>query len=293
MARRPVGGHSEAAVEEEEADEGAVVSGSTRLVLMILSTYGASWEPRILVRTFSSESESEGGNEPGPDEDLALSDDVESASEDDEQNNEAKPYMALLQSFSESSAPKAKRRKLNDGEKESRVEEPDLAESEIEGPKDVDYAEADGGDERDGAADGISEMPLDDDEEDMSDPFDSHFANPDNASTSKKVTAVQGNRWTTKRSVTKCSRVLSMSPAGAEENPSTTAGQVTGLDSLKLKQRLRPSASSVLSGFDDAQRDLAPVLFDYKDVFYCQRTVQNSVGLRKLTCLHALNHVFK
>lgn len=197
----------------------------------------------------------------------------------------------LLQSFTESSAPKAKRRKLNDGGKESRAEEPEPEESEVEeDDRDVDRVEDDEAEE---PADEIPEAPLDDDEEDSSDPFDSHFANPDDTSTSKKINAVQGNRWTTKRSVTKRSRVVSMLPEGADESQTAAAGVIAGPDSLKLKQRLKSGAMSVLPKFDDVQRDLAPLLFNYQDVFYCQRTVQNSAALRELTCLHALNHVFK
>lgn len=240
--------------------------------------------------TSSSESGSEGGNESASDEELGLSDEVESADEDEEQGNQVKPYQMLLQSFSESSAPKAKRRKLNDGEKESQAEEPASDDSELDGERDVDQAE----DEEVGEeTEEIPEAPLDDDEEDASDPFDAHFANPDDASTSKKVTAVQGNRWTTKRSVTKRSRVVSMVPEASDESQTLAAGPIASPDSLKLKQRLKPGAASALPKFDDVQRDLAPSLFDYKDVFYCQRTVQNSAALRKLTCLHALNHVFK
>lgn len=234
-----------------------------------------------------SESGSESGSEPASDEELGLSDDVESEGEDEGQGSQVKPYMALLQSFSESSAPKAKRRKLNDGEIEPRVEQLESGESDAEEDQDQDLDEA----EEEEEADEIPEAPLDDDEEDASDPFDSHFANADDTSTSKKVAEVQGNRWTTKRSVTKRSRVVSMYPAGGDEIPA--AGAVTGVDSLKLKQRLKPGAASVLPKLDDVQRDISPMLFDYQDIFYCQRTVQNSAGLRKLTCLHALNHVFK
>src|SRR5690606_13384560 len=130
------------------------------------------------------------GSESGSVEDIDLSDDVESEGED--QETQEKPYMALLQSFSESSAPKAKRRKLNHEETEPQAEESASDESEAEEGKDLDYVEAEGEE----ATDEIPEAPLDDDEEDESDPFDSHFANADEPSTSQKVKAVQGNQWT-------------------------------------------------------------------------------------------------
>lgn len=225
---------------------------------------------------------------------MGLSDEVESADEGGEEGTQVKPWMALLQSFSESSAPKAKRRKLNDGETESRVEELEDDESgeedQDEEGTDVDYAE---GEEEQEEVDEIPEAPLDDDEEDASDPFDSHFANPDDTSTPRKVSAVQGSKWTTKRSVTKRSRVVTMLPAGDSESQSSGLAPITGPDSLKLKQRLKPGATAALPKFDEVQCDVAPNLFNYQDVFYCQRTVPNSAGLRKLTCLHALNHVFK
>lgn len=281
---------AEVAAEDKDGDEeeDAEVTGLIPLVFTMLSTYGAHLKLGLEL-TSSSESGSEGGKEPASDEELGLSDDVESADED-EQSNLVKPYHALLQGLSESSAPSAKRRKLNDGEKQSYVEEPASDEPDLEEDRDIDEAEDE---ETAETADEIPEAPLDDDEEDASDPFDLHFANPDDTSTSKKVAAVQGNRWTTKRSVTKRSRVVSMLPEGSDESQASAPESVAGPDSLKLKQRLKPGASSALPKFDDVQRDLAPMLFDYRDIFYCQRTVQNSDALRKLTCLHALNHVFK
>lgn len=273
--------------DEEDGDGDAVVLGLIPLVFMTLSRCDPSLQHATPVLIPSSDSESESGSESGSGEDLDLSDDVESDGED--QETQEKPYMALLQSFSESSAPNAKRRKLNHGETEPRAEESGSDESEAEEGKDLDYVEAEGEE----AADEIPEAPLDDDEEDASDPFDSHFANADETSTSKKVKAVQGNQWTTKRSVTKRSRVVSMHPAGSDESQVSAPGSISVPDSLKLKQRLRPGAASVLPKFDEVQRDIAPMLSNYQDIFYCQRTVQNSASLRNLTCLHALNHVFK
>lgn len=80
--------------------------------------------------------------------------------------------------------------------------------------------------------------------------------------------------------------------------PSSDAGAevpkpVEGLDGLQLKQKLKETSSRKIGEFDAVQRNLSPLLFNYNDVLFCDRTVRNSDSLRELTCLHALNHIFK
>ncbi|SPO06711.1 related to U3 small nucleolar RNA-associated protein 25 [Cephalotrichum gorgonifer] len=285
------------AVEDEgiEVEEGdVVVPGSIPLVsrIKIPGKQHISVRFRISFLIDISDSESGSGSEGFPDEDSVI---VDSESDEEDEGPTVKPYMALMQSFSETAAPKAKRRKLSHGEVATRVEESESGESDAEDDeqeeegKDLDFVEPEGEDE---AADEIPDAPSDDDdEEDPSNPFEAHFSNPDETLTSKKVAAVQGNQWATSRSVTGGSRVVSMYPSGGHETEPPAAGSITKPDSLKLKQRLRSAAATAFPKFDDVQRDLAPALFNYQDIFYCQRTVQNSQGLRTMTCLHALNHV--
>lgn len=203
-----------------------------------------------------------------------------------------KPYTALLQSFYDVAVPKTKRRKLNHQKEDERKAEEYEADHSEDEENDVDFVEPEA-DREEEVEDGIPEAIFDDDEEDMSDPFDSHFANPDEDFTSKRIKTIQGNRWVTKRSVTKRSRVASMFPEDDAGCESAATAPVTTPHAIKLKKRLQPATEALMPGFDEAQADLAPVLFNYQDIFYCQRTVENSESLRRLVCLHALNHVFK
>lgn len=203
--------------------------------------------------------------------------------------------MALLQSFNDSSAPKAKRRKLEHQESAPRTEIEDSDEEESVGSDqegedgDIDRVEEA---EEDPAA-GFDEQLEDEgsDEEDATDPFDTHFANPDQELVAKRVKAAQKGDWATKRSLVQTLRATITYPdAGASpEAPKP----VSSLDGLKLKQKLKETASSKIGNLTAAQQNLSPVLFEYRDVLHCDRTVRNSDKIRQITCLHALNHVFK
>lgn len=222
-------------------------------------------------------------------------DDIESEDDDEEQTTSSKPYMALLQSFNnESSAPNAKRRKLDNQEfAQSRQDEDS---SDEEGDEDEEDAEKDIDRAEDEPEDQVEEQIDEDDEdsedeENPSDPFDVHFAHPDDDAVAKRVNSVQKGDWATKRALLQNSRATIMCPlsdVGAE-----VPKPVDGLDGLQLKQKLKETSSRKIGEFDAVQRNLSPLLFNYNDVLFCDRTVRNSDSLRELTCLHALNHVFK
>ncbi|XP_044721356.1 utp25, u3 small nucleolar RNA-associated SSU processome protein 25 domain-containing protein [Hirsutella rhossiliensis] len=227
--------------------------------------------------------------------DDAQEEDLDSAvSEDgDDEEPPSRPYMALLQSLNESSNPKAKRRKLE------HPASPQQAPSSLshqrengddEEPEDVDKAD----EEEEPTVDPDEQPQSDSDSEDgdaSADPFDAHIAQPDKSSVAKSVQAVKDGQWTTKRALIQSLRTTLMSPGleSALEVPESVAQ----VDALKLKQKLRETASTKMSNLDASQRALMPLLFEYRDVLHCDRTVANSHGLRQLVCLHALNHAFK
>ncbi|KAI5462499.1 U3 snoRNA-associated protein 25 [Mariannaea sp. PMI_226] len=236
-----------------------------------------------------SESGSEQSSEP---EDDVMDVDSEEDDDDDEKAT-ARPYMTLLQSLNESSGPTAKRRKLDhrkssparDGDPSS----PEASGDEAEEDKDIDHAEEEPEDEDAG----VEDQPEEDseDEEDSSDPFDMHFAHPNDDLVAKAVKAVQKGEWATKRALMQSWRATIMSPnSGAvPEVPKP----ISGVDGLKLKEKLKETASRKIGSFGPVQKNLGSLLFDYRDIMHCDRTVQNSDKMRQLTCLHALNHVFR
>lgn len=224
-------------------------------------------------------------------------DDVDSEDEEEDEKATARPYMALLQSFNESSAPKAKRRKLEHQEvPDQAVNESDSDEQSSEGSdeegsvKDVDRVEEA---EEDAAAE-VDEEPEDDDsedEEELTDPFDVHFAHADEDLVAKRVKAVQASDWSTKRALMQSWRATVMYPS-SDSGPEVPK-PVTGIDGFKLKQKLKETAERKIGNLDAVHRNLSPLIFDYRDVLHCDRSARNSEQLRQLTCLHALNHVFK
>ncbi|KAK1589657.1 U3 small nucleolar RNA-associated protein 25 [Colletotrichum navitas] len=228
------------------------------------------------------------GSEMEEDSDVSMSED-----EEEEKPQNARPYMALLQGFTESSEPSAKRRKLEGGTSAVPAQaesESDEDEDEKEG-EDVDRVE----EAEDPMADLAEEEEQSDDEDDVdaSDPFDSHFTTPDEDLTAKRVKAVQKKDWTFKRTMSKVSKAVVTYPHVEDSDAPVIPSPISSLDGLKLKQKLRETASKKLATLDPLQQAIAPTIFSYSDVLYDNRNTQNSEGLRQLVCLHAVNHVFK
>ncbi|KAI3584862.1 hypothetical protein IWW34DRAFT_800800 [Fusarium oxysporum f. sp. albedinis] len=243
----------------------------------------------------NDESESSGSESGSAPEDTVM-EDIDSEDDDDEHTTSSKPYMALLQSFNnESSAPNAKRRKLDhkkptqsQTEEDSSGEESHAEDQDEDTEKDIDRSE-------DEAEEQVEEK-LDDeddseDEENPTDPFDVHFAHPNDNTVSQRVKSVQKNDWATKRALLHNMRATILYPGS--DTGSEIPKPIAGLEGLQLKQKLRETSSRKIGDFDALQRNLGPLIFNYNDVLFCDRTVQNSDSLRELACLHALNHVFK
>ncbi len=208
---------------------------------------------------------------------------VESDDDEEETEQSSRPYMALLQSFQESSAPKAKRRKLDHG---TLSEEESDEEDEGGKAQDADLVEDEEEEEEEVLQAGENEDDSED-EEGSSDPFDVHFAHPDEAISAKAVNAAKSDEWTTARKMLGPLRATVQS-AGSDSTFSTH-----DIKNVKLKQKLQETFGKTLSGLDEAQKHVASLMFDYQDVLYCGRDVDNADTMRRLMCSHALNHIFK
>lgn len=221
--------------------------------------------------------------------------------DDDEQQATARPYMALMQKFHDSrasSAPSAKRRKITHAELSSRSPSPAEEQSEDEGEEeeeeepDTKREDIDEADEEDEETGGVEDAAEDsDDEIDAADPFDAHFANPDQNITAPAVAAAKKGEWSTSRAVIQPWRAVVVSPSTSNAEPMPQP--ISGLGGLKLKQKLRETAKEKMGNLDAVQRTFAPLLFSYKDILHCDRSVENSHKMRQTVCLHALNHIFK
>lgn len=197
--------------------------------------------------------------------------------------------MALLQSFQQDSEPSAKRRKTHHGasqEGQTTKAEADESSDEDE-DKDVDHVDEpeDAGQDVD-----VMEQVDSDDEEDEADPFETHFAHPNDKVVATHVAALKKADWVTKKALIASGRATSMFPSSATSNE--LSKPLDSLDDLHLKHKLKETAKEKLP-FNEFQKNLSPMLFNYQDLLYCDRTVKNSTQLRQLTCLHAVNHVLK
>ncbi|EFQ28322.1 hypothetical protein CGRA01v4_11967 [Colletotrichum graminicola] len=245
---------------------------------------------RVEEKESSDEDESgkEMGSEVEEDSDVSMSED-----EEEETPQNARPYMALLQGFTESSEPSAKRRKLESGTSAA------PAQAESESDEDEDEKKVEDLDRVEEAEDPMADLAEeeeqsdDEDEVDASDPFDSHFTTPDEDLTAKRVRAIQKKDWTFKRTMSKVSKAVVTYPQVEDSDAPAIPSPISSLDGLKLKQKLRETASKKLATLNPLQQAIAPTIFSYSDVLYDNRNTQNSEGLRQLVCLHAVNHVFK
>lgn len=214
------------------------------------------------------------------------SEEESSEDEEDEPQPTVRSYAALMQSFATESAPQVKRRKLTHNEEPKASE---ALEEETSKANDKDHVEeAEEGPET--AIDGLLE---DDDEEDISDPFETHFTDPDKNELSNRLEFLEKNEWVPQQAMLpKIGRALSLTPGkGSLETVSPTVAQRTG--ELKLKQKLAHIIEKQIPSFDALEKHVAPLMFNYQDILFCERDTGNAESLRRLACLHAVNHVFK
>ncbi|KAK4122331.1 DUF1253-domain-containing protein [Parathielavia appendiculata] len=223
---------------------------------------------------------------------------VNSDEEDEEDPKQsAQPYMSLMRSLVESAPHKAKRRKLD----HPQTEDKELSKLEPRPPvssedgdevenRDVDAVEEP---EEDPANAAPEDLFDEDDDLDSSDPFEVHFADPKAEELQPRLSAIQGGKWRMERIAAESTRVfLNTLDAGTSEGNPLPA-PVSGLSDLKLKKRLQEAMTTKHPKFDQVEQTIAPLLFNYQDLLYCNRTVSGSQSIRRMACLHALNHIFK
>ena len=202
------------------------------------------------------------------------SDDPESQSEDGIVG--AKPYNLLLQSLAtsnKSNQRNPKRQKLD----HTQTKEDGTILSDGEDLADEPEEEEEPEEEA---------IDVGSDNEDQSDPFESHFTNPSLTRLASISSASKGEWKDTKlpKFGLLGNAYLSI-PGGLEQ----TAGgrRIEGLKDLNLKKKL------VAEELTPLQKSLGQLVFHYVDVLYGGRTLGNAEELRKMYSLHALNHVLK
>lgn len=213
----------------------------------------------------------------------------EEAVSSDEEEVAVPSYTALMQTLSAEVGPQAKRRKLNTS-KEPKFQE--LEENNTPPAQtDVDLDEEAEEEEPENVADDILE--VEDEVEDLEDPFEAHFANPDENSLTIKLKALAEKQWSSQNTVIPKIGKVTMSIPGEKLPVHAANPKVLGPKDLKLKQKLAIAFLKDKVSFNPLEKTVADVVFNYQDMLFCGRTPRNAQDLRRLTCLHAVNHVFK
>ena len=212
----------------------------------------------------------------------AVSDASGYSDDEDVPKEVVKPYSALLQSLgTDRGEPQPKKRRVQTTEI---VLEPEIPENDVDQVEELEEVE-------DFGVDGAE--VADDLHEDY-DPFLEHFAQREDTVLSQRIIDVKNDSWATKMSGSRIEggylfKVPQCSSAALIHGSSI----VLDISDLQLKQKLQESAKKALPSLDRVTGSLASSIFNYRDVLFPQRTLINAETLRKLMCLHALNHVFK
>lgn len=194
-----------------------------------------------------------------------------------------------MQSLASEPAPQTKRRKLDHVPDVNSVQNEDV---ENLGP-DVDHV--DEAEEQQEEPDIVTDDILEEDDnmQDSSDPFEAHFAAPDDNILARRLKALELNQWTIEKvPFQKIGKAVIGLP-GKEDSTRCAPNTISGPSELKLKSKLANAMSSQNPEFNQLEKHIAPLIFNYQDILYCERSTANSDCLRRLLCLHAINHVFK
>lgn len=242
---------------------------------------------------FDSESAEEVRTQEDEDHLVDVSDVSNDSGDDGPPERNYKAYSSLLDSLGATKGldgPKRKRQKTDSGQTQyfsadtapsekvgleddvDEVLEPELSgESEMEGDDDLDEADED------------------------KDPFTKHFFDWDENALARSIEGLK--TWSNAASKPFIQKEwVTTYQNGSNEPNMPVLGSSTalrGIDHFYLKERLKGLGEQWLPPIDDIFASLASAVFNYKDVLFPQRTLENANKLREMGCLHALNHLFK
>ena len=160
---------------------------------------------------------------------------IDSDDGDDEQTTAAgQPYLSLMKSLAESAPHKSKRRKVDHGDEEEiqplnemTIPSVDVDENEDDlEAKDIDEVD----EEEEAPADADQEDNIlddDDDEADTLDPFQTHFAEPEDTIVEPRLKAVKKKSWRTERALVKSTRVLFTTPDVKDDGPAVPPKRIS------------------------------------------------------------------
>ncbi len=212
----------------------------------------------------------------------AFSEPLDHSDDEDVPKQVVKPYSALLQSLSTNRGePLPKKRKVKTTEV---CLEPEIPANDLDQVEELEEID-------DFGVDGAKDI---DDLQDDHDPFLKHFAQCEDTKLSKGIQDVKNGRWATSISDSKLEGGFLFKVPQVSASTLMPVSSITpGIDDLRLKQKLQGPAMKALPSLDKVTGSVTSSIFNYRDVLFPQRTLENAGMLRRLICLHALNHVFK
>ena len=225
------------------------------------------------------QSESEDGQ---PTEDSKISSDSDN---DGLPTAHIKPYSSLLKSLSANTQreePQRKRRKLESPEAPIANEVLEEMVDESEEPESLEDLEVN-------SKDNLDEI------DGTEDPYTLHFSNLDEASLRQSIQDLGTGKVYGSKSDKPEGWLTSYEGLSAwtRLDPIKEGSTLSSVRDLHLKQKLKDAGYESLQGLGDVEASIAAVAFHYKDVLFPQRTLENADMLRRLLCLHSLNHVYK
>lgn len=229
---------------------------------------------------------------------------------EEDTDNLVSSYGHLLQSLNvqpRSSDPATKKRKLLNGSSETAVTSLNIDGTEgkalndsfsmanINGMAEIDVSDSEAEEAEHHGHKAFEDNEEDEDvgEEDLTDPFESHFASPDPNALSEGVKAVKDQRWELQSTSTSQGVKQQCSLPDTAIVVAHDGSRNRHFESFKLKRRLAASGETVWNRLETIERGIASAVFAYKDILFGSRTIDNAPRLRDLIVLHALNHVFK
>lgn len=225
-------------------------------------------------------------------EDLKQEDPVSDEDAPEDHQSQIRAYNTLLSSFEHplDVHRKRKRRRL---EIDSTIE-PESNDHEGEGNLDTNIMEEGHSNEDDQVDDEDQEVMGNLDEDGSAgDPFEAHFANPDDNKLSVRLKSVQAGEWKVDKGTSNRGLSVFASTPRCVTTNGLRKSDIGTLGDLYLKKRLTSAVEKNLASFDSTQQDIAAYLTSYSDLMYGARTVENAANLRQIVCLHILNHVLK
>ena len=143
----------------------------------------------------------------------------------------------------------------------------------------------------------------------LGDPFITQFEPSDETELARQISSVKNDSWYSAKGVKESTWSSSFKyPVGSkpalsyepkkpwstqELNVRLSLGNSNITNLAQLKQKLKEPAARLLLPLNDLSRNLTMSIFDYQDVLFANRSPGNAEDVRKLACLHILNHITK